>query len=170
MKFFLTAKHWQIFILILLILILSEIKFDTNPTLTMTINLAGTILYFIWPMVVGHELQNYLPKKIELNYTFFMINGFILILGLVGGAIIAGGEEIHFNGIAAIPFFYLFFALFYYFSFPGRTMRTIENGKETGLSESIGDFFLTFFLPLGIWFLQPRINRIIEAEETSGTE
>jgi hypothetical protein len=121
-------------------------------------------------MVVGHELQNYLPKKIELNYTFFMINGFILILGLVGGAIIAGGEEIHFNGIAAIPFFYLFFALFYYFSFPGRTMRTIENGKETGLSESIGDFFLTFFLPLGIWFLQPRINRIIEAEETSGTE
>jgi hypothetical protein len=171
MKFLLTAKHWQIFLALIVVLILAEIKLEDNPTLTMAFNITGTLLYFIWPLLVGHELQNYLPNKVELNYTFFMINGFLIILGIVSAAIITGGGTWHFEGLAALPVFYLLFAWFYVFSFPGRTMRSIENKREAGLSESIGDFFLTFFLPIGIWFLQPRLNKIIGTEKnTNGTE
>lgn len=165
MRFLLTAKHWQIFLLLIVVMILAEIKIEDYPTLTMTFNITGTLIYFIWPLLVGHELQNYLPRKVELNYTFFMINGFLIILGIVGAAIITGGGAWHLEGLAALPVFYLLFAWFYVFSFPGRTMRSIENRREAGLSESIGDFFLTFFLPVGIWFLQPRINKIIETED-----
>lgn len=165
MRFLLTAKHWQIFLLLIVVMILAEIKIEDNPTLTMTFNITGMLIYFTWPILVGHELQNYLPRKVELNYTFFMINGFLVILGTIGVSIITGGEEWHLEGLAALPVFYLLFAWFYVFSFPGRTMRSIENKREAGLSESIGDFLLTFFLPIGIWFLQPRINKIIETEE-----
>ena len=47
----------------------------------------------------------------------------------------------------------------------GRALRKKKNNREAGLSESIGDFFLTFFLPLGIWFLQPRTNKIVESQD-----
>ncbi len=167
MKFLLTAKHWQIFLLLIVVFILAEIRIEDNPTLTIAFNIVGTSIYFLWPLLIGHELQNYLPKKVQLNYTFFMINGFLIILGIIGGAIITGGGTWHLEGLAALPVFYLLFAWFYVFSFPGRTMRSIEHNREAGLSESIGDFFLTFFLPIGIWFLQPRINKIVEPQDNA---
>lgn len=166
MKFLLTAKHWQVFLLIIIALALAEINIEDNPILTLTFNIIGTLIHFIWPILVGHELQNYLPKKVELNYTFFLINGALIILVVFGGIIITGGGTWQLQGLAALPVFYLMFAVFYVFSFPGRTIRSIENGKEAGLSESIGDFFLAFFLPVGIWFLQPKINKIVEASDT----
>ncbi|NBW38952.1 MAG: hypothetical protein EBR30_28835 [Cytophagia bacterium] len=171
MKALLRSKHWQIFLILIVVLILGDIKIEGNPILTITLNAVGTLIYFLWPILVGHELQNYLPRKIELNYTFFMINGFLIVLAITAGAIIYEGEAWHFEGIAALPIFYILFAVFYVFSFPGRTLLSIENKKEAALSESIGEFFLTFFLPIGIWFLQPRLNRIVDAnKEDNETE
>ena len=167
MTFVLKAKHWQVFLFLIIVMIITEIKIENSPTLTVALNTSGALVYFIWPLIVGHELQNFLPKKVQLNYTFFMINGFLLILVIFGSVIITDGGALHLKGFAALPGFYLLFAWFYVFSFPGRIIRSIENNKESRLSDSIGDFFLTFFLPFGIWFLQPRINKIVETEEES---
>lgn len=162
MKFLLTAKHWQIFLMVLVVLLLAEVKFEQSQNLTLISNLTGTLIYFLWPVMVGHELQHYLPARVELNYTFFMINGFLIVLAIVGGTILAGGETWHLEGLAALPVFYLLFAIVYVFSFPGRTIRSIESGRTASMGDSMGDFFLTFFLPLGIWLLQPRLNKIVE--------
>ena len=67
--------------------------------------------------------------------------------------------------IESLPMFYVFYAFLYYLSFPGRSLRTIENKRLPDFGEYIGDFFLVLFLPIGIWFLQPRINRIADEQE-----
>jgi predicted Na+-dependent transporter len=167
MRFLLTAKHWQVFLLLMVVLFLGDVAVEDSP-LARAFQLTGTFLFLLWPMLVAQALQAYLPRQVEISNTFFLINGFVVILVLIGSGIVAEGESISFNGLAAIPFFYILFAIFYYFSFPGRLLRAIENRKDnSGLSERLVDFVLTFCLPIGIWFLQPRINQVVAKSESS---
>jgi hypothetical protein len=48
--------------------------------------------------------------------------------------------------------------------FTAKTITSVEMKKETHFSDYIGDFFLIWFFPVGIWFLQPRINRLLEEQ------
>lgn len=165
MRFLLTAKHWQVFLILVFGLFINNFSIAGNPTLTTILNVIGYLTYFLWPMLVGHGLQEYIPRKVSLNDTFFLINGFIAIAAILGIMIISNGQGMTFSGIEALPMFYVFYAFLYYLSFPGRTLRTIENKRLPDLGEYIGDFFLVVFLPIGIWFLQPRINRIVNEQE-----
>lgn len=79
--------------------------------------------------------------------------------------IISDGEGMTFNGLAALPGFYVFYAFLYFMMFPARALKSIEKGKKADISEYIGDFFLIIFLPIGIWFLQPRMNKVAEASQ-----
>ncbi len=128
----------------------------------MILNLVGYLIYFSWPLFVGHGLQEFMPRRVELNDTFFLINGFLFIALYLGAMIVSDGHGMKFTGVAALPFFYLFYALFCFLSFPGKSLRTIENNRLAGVAEYIRDFFLVLFLPIGIWFLQPRVNKIAE--------
>ena len=165
MRFLLTAKHWQVFLILVFGLFINNFNIEENPTLTTILNATGYLTYFLWPMLVGHGLQEYMPRRVTLSDTFFLINGFIAIATILGIMIISSGQGMSFSGIEALPMFYVFYAFLYYLSFPGRSLRTIENKRLADFGEYIGDFFLVVFLPIGIWFLQPRINRIIEEQE-----
>ncbi|HEV8512020.1 MAG TPA: hypothetical protein VGQ59_02025, partial [Cyclobacteriaceae bacterium] len=127
----------------------------------MSLNIIGYLVYFLWPLFVGHALQEFVPRKVILNDTFFLINGFIFILTSLTILIISDGEGMTFSGLEALPFFYVVFAFVHYLSFPGKTLRSIEHNREASFGEYFGDFFLVVFLPFGIWFLQPRINKIV---------
>jgi len=42
-----------------------------------------------------------------------------------------------------------------------RTIKTAELQRATRFDDFKGKFFLIMFFPIGIWFIQPRINKII---------
>ena len=161
MEKLLSAKHWQIFFLLIVGLIIGSLKIENDTTLTSILTIVGIIIYAIYPMAVGHLLQEYIPKKVELNHNLFLINVFLWITVYSIVIIISDGEGMTFDGLMAFPIFYVFFAIIHSFAFPARTLKTIELGRKAGFGEYVGDFFLILFLPLGIWFLQPRVNKII---------
>ncbi|MDR0802166.1 hypothetical protein [Fluviicola sp.] len=68
-------------------------------------------------------------------------------------------------------FLHLFsiFCLLHTLYFVAKTIRVAELQKNVTFSDFIGDFFLTWLLPVGIWFLQPRINRLIEEKNEIGS-
>ena len=169
MERFLRLKHWQITILLLLGILTSNIEITNAHTLSLIIKLLGIFIYMSYPLIIGISLQNYLPRNIELNINLFQINSFICIVFYAAVMIIADGKEMTFSGLAAVPFFYVFYAFIHFLGFPAKTLKTIELKKKASLGEYIGDFFLIVFLPLGIWFLQPRINKIIEGKNTNET-
>ena len=160
----LKLKHWQVFFILLVGLFMCGLKIEDNYMLTSAILLAGSLIYYMWPLLIGHGLYLILPEKIDINYNLFLINGVICIVAPSVGMIITDGKEMTFHGLAALPFFYLFYALFYFFAFPARVLKSIETGQEVPFKDCIGDFFLILFLPIGIWFLQPRINRVIQEQ------
>lgn len=55
------------------------------------------------------------------------------------------------------------FCLFYCLYFVAKTIKTAELQKETSFGDFAGEFFLIWFYPIGIWFIQPKINRIAKS-------
>lgn len=162
MNLILRLKHWQVFIIIILGLSINNFTVVDNPTLTTVLRVIGIAIFFSWGLLVGHGLYNLLPERVDLNYNLFIINSFVWLASYVIVMVISDGEGMTFNGVAALPGFYVFYAFLHFLIFPARALRSIEKGRRADIGECIGDFFLIVFLPIGIWFLQPRINKVTE--------
>jgi hypothetical protein len=85
-------------------------------------------------------------------------------------AIEANGTPLMFSGyhvLVALPIFiYVMFGLFHFGMISAKTLTTIELKREVTFSDYAVNFFLfTLLLPVGIWILQPKINRLIAAHE-----
>ena len=170
MNKFLEAKHWQVFIILIIGLITANFEIENQLTLSLTLFLFGVILYMIYPFLIGYFLQKYVPTNTKLNYNFFIINSFIWIVTYMIIMILSDGQGMSFTGLKALAMFYVFFAFIHFLSFPAKTIKTIELGREAVLGEYIGDFFLVLFLPIGIWFIQPRLNKIIEMNKIENSD
>jgi hypothetical protein len=61
------------------------------------------------------------------------------------------------------------FCIFYCFYFTAKVLKTVELQKPVTFNDYAGEFFLIWFFPIGIWFIQPRINRLFNGTgESSG--
>jgi len=54
------------------------------------------------------------------------------------------------------------FCIFYTLYFVAKTFKTVELQREVKFSDFAGEFFLIWFYPIGIWIIQPKINKFIE--------
>ena len=52
------------------------------------------------------------------------------------------------------------FCMLYNLYFVSKTLAMAETGKAVSFRDYVGPFFLIWFFPIGLWFIQPRINRI----------
>lgn len=162
MSFILKLKHWQVFILIMIAGICTNSTVENNPDLDRILFFIGSLFFLLWPLILGHELYLHVPKKISLRYTLFIVNGFIWVAADVILIFVFDGSFESNNGLVVLAGFYLMYALFQYMSFPAKTLKTIENDKIARFGDYLADFLLFVFSPIGIWFLQPRINKIAE--------
>ena len=162
MKSYLNLPTWGLFLICILGAFFSSLI--TNDLTLQLIATFGQIIYLIYPLIVGIYLHEFIPNKIELNNKLFIINWFIIIVFVIVTNIVLEGQEMKSNGLATIPFFYLIYAYLNVFAFPAKTLRSIELNREAVLRDYLADFFLILFLPIGIWFIQPRIMKILENE------
>jgi hypothetical protein len=169
-KIILKGEHWQFFIIIILGFILQNFTIEGKPILNLTFVLIGASLYFAWVIMAGNTLFQILPKKIELNYNLWVVNSFIWLITYFAVIVLSDGQGMKFNGVEVIPMLYVFYAIINSMAFPAKALKSLEKGKEAELKEYIGDFFLIIFLPIGIWFLQPRINKIANNLELNLSE
>ena len=68
-------------------------------------------------------------------------------------------------GIVVPCHFLVIFLSFYLFFVLAKLMKTAELQRKPDGDEFIGEFFLFWFFFVGIWILQPRINKMFEQEE-----
>jgi hypothetical protein len=146
----------------------------------------GTLLGWQWSVAMG--LQKMVPPGIKMKVTKFKIFFFIpviymtLILGFISfffsgfffnhhpNPELPGPE--FFMGFAVIFPLHLFsmFCLFYCIYFVSKTIKTVEMQREVSFSDFVAEFFLIWFFPIGVWFIQPRINKMIKEYTGPGGE
>lgn len=163
MEKILSFKHWQLFLIFICIFWVSPIP------LKEIINLIGILTFIIWIFSIVKygqikiQEQN-LPK---LDDKLFKLNLVVLTLFLIIKYFFLT-EEINetgiFNLIHIVLTIYLIFAFIQIIVFSSKTLSTLELRKETKFSDYSGYFFMFIFFFVGVWMLQPKINKLFSRE------
>jgi hypothetical protein len=136
---------------------------------------AGTFFGWFWSIAIG--LQDKIPTNVKMKTGTFKVFFFIPITYMF---LISIGMETAMSGVfesieepnvgliagsmAIIIPLHLFsmFCIFYCLYFVSKTFKTIELQRETTFSDFAGEFFLLWFYPIGIWIIQPKINKMVD--------
>lgn len=186
-KLFLRAQHWQIFtflivlpFFLILILMIAAFLVPENFYLFYFIFPISLVVFLGslgWLWSIGSGLADKLPPGYNFNikwYNFFaavpaayltLIMIVVLSLAIVVPSNPFPLLQSPIAIIIIIPLHLLsIFAPFYLFYQNALIIKSIEMQYPVGLADAIGEFALFWIYPVGIWFLQPRINRIYDQE------
>ncbi|HIN39161.1 MAG TPA: hypothetical protein EYM84_02680 [Flavobacteriales bacterium] len=134
----------------------------------------GFVTLWGWIAILAESLKNRLPKNVEISDTLFLINVVVLILSFGGiRVILEPGQSVNVTGLYALPFFYIFYAIFQVYAHIAKLLTSAEEMKEVKFSHRIGEMFLFFFFIIGVFWLQPRIRKVLDRpmpEETASKE
>ena len=158
----------------------------TNPDSTMMFNymklfpiimlvFMGIFFGWFWSVAIG--LQSKVPESVKMKVKKFKVFFFIpmvymllitLFMLISMNGLMTNGTEpsraligILFAIIVPLHLFSMF-CIFYSLYFVAKTFKTVELQREVSFSDFVGEFFLIWFYPIGIWFIQPKINKMIE--------
>ena len=149
-------KHWQLFLIFFVpffvALHIDDVFYDG---ILQSLSLGFIICYFL---AIGEFLHRIKKSKAQ---TFFRINCFYLIFfiflfGHIGKLV---SEEFMLIGVAGL--IYAHIAIVQVLGHVALLVRQNES-KPVDNYQHKAECMLLFFWPIGIWFLQPRINRICE--------
>jgi hypothetical protein len=145
-----TLPSWILFLAFLLFFGLGELL-PFGPVLAM-------IPFFIWVYALGIASRRALSETIAMSLVKFKsalayAAGYSLVAAFFLQAIMP----------YALPFhLFAIFCLFYSIFFVAKCVRSIELNRAAVLSEWIYVFFGLWFFPVGVWFIQPKIQRIVK--------
>ena len=149
-------KHWQLFGLALVPFFIS-LYVDNEYYNGLIKSMSGVFVMFYY-LTTGEFLNDFGASKLK-GQNFFRFNcTYMLIMTIV---INAGGTEIFGDNLIIwiIVLVYFLIAFLQTVDHLALLLRTAEN-KETDNYKQRNEFILFFIWPIGVWTLQPRINKI----------
>lgn len=173
MKSILTFRHWQLFLLIVIL------GAWTSPSpLKEIINSIAMLTFTIWIYSIGIKGQAIVSemKLKNLNIKLFKTNIYLIPFLYILFLFMAPpdtSEEPEFNFqllFTMIVALYLLFAMLQTVVFACKTIATIELKREVSFGDYFVNLLLVFFLIIGIWILQPKVTRLIADNELAPKE
>ena len=176
---FLRAKHWQIFLLLFGALIMAQIAMMSSIASSGPPENIGRIGFLFesvmvlfvacflgWFWSMGSFLSSIVRPGLKLKLGFFR---FALIYPAfyipVFIALFQKPNSTVFEVI--LPFhFFAMYCMFYLLYFVSKSLVLAETGKSASFYDYAGPFFLIWFYPIGVWIIQPRINRLYSERRT----
>ena len=187
---FLKAKHWQLFLLLIgvpilfqmyvIITMFSDLGTHSGPNYMIDlfdifpfVMIFFMMVFFGWFWSIVFGLHRQIPPELKLNtgrfkiFFFFPLIYMILFMINMSGIILGRGIpgfELGEMSIAIIIPLHLFsmFCIFYVMYFVAKTIRTAELGRKVGFGDYAGEFFLLWIYFVGVWIIQPKVNRLAE--------
>ena len=177
MRTLLRLKHWQLFLLTWGLPIAINVIAFSNPVILVKLFPFMMLLFasgiFGWVWAIATVLQPMLPDNVKLNVRLFKVLFTIPIVYLFvfifwfAYAIynIRSGESGSMGAIAALVIVVHLVSMICIFlgvRFAAKTFRSVELGRVARFSDYAGEFFLIWFSPVGLWVLQPRLNKLTQ--------
>ena len=141
-----------------------QFDFPSFPTLFFLLLFFG----WFWSMAIG--LQKNIPQGIKMKVkkfkTFFCIPfAYVIFLILYLNGLFSG------MGYGFLSSDWIFaiilplhvvsmFGIFYALYFTAKTIKTAELQREVGFGDFIGEFIMLWFYFVGIWIIQPKVNKL----------
>lgn len=165
MEKLLKAPTWAIFIYLTASYLLFYFNLSPDPFTNSLIKALGFILSGIYPLSLGIVLTEYLPRKITISTTLFVINWLVWVGCMILLLILFDGQDISGTGgwIMLISL-YLMFAIIHVHLFPLRVLKMVKKRGEVSYGESIGMGFLLLIWPIGLWMIHPEVKMIVDTQ------
>ena len=184
--FLLTFGIPLLFQFLMMGIMITSIETGSNPDPTMMFNymqffpimmilFMGVFFGWFWSIAIG--LQKKVPENVKMKVKKFKILFFIPLIyilcilafigtsmnGLINNEIEPTGVQIGSVFALIIPLqLFSMFCIFYSLYFVAKTFKTVELQREVKFADFAGEFFMIWFYPIGIWIVQPKINKMIE--------
>ena len=166
MKKILSFKHWQLFILIVLL------GAWTSPSpLKEIINFISIATFTIWIYSVGLSGQRKIANLglESMKQTLFKITSLsVPIIFILLWTLSPLTEDNDNWGMASLLIGLLgadlIFAVGYSVYFVSKTIVTVEKSKPVEFNDYIGTIILTVLFFVGVWIIQPKVNKLLTAE------
>jgi hypothetical protein len=180
----LRAKHWQIFIGTFIIpytlyfIVLTITKND--PIRMMNYSPFIILIFFLglfgWFWSIAAGLIDKTPEGVKMKirkFKIFLVIPMIYIpfaFSLMNLLFESAGNANEPSGVMlGVSFAIIFplhilsmFGFLYSFYFVAKTFKTVELQREVAFSDFVGEFFLLLLFPIGVWIIQPKINKMID--------
>ncbi len=154
--------------------------------LMMLVSMIGIALFFLWMRSVITGLKDRVPSDVPMKYGRFNIFwGFsfiylmlfyllmIMFFSLMGNIDIDNPPAMNIDPDAFVPIMFalmfplhLFaiFCMFFCFVFVAKLMKTVQLQEPVVFKDFMEEFFLIWFFFIGVWILQPKLNRLVDKE------
>lgn len=136
---------------------------------------AGAFFGWFWSVAIG--LQYKVPENVKMKIKKFKVLLFIplaymlfisVLMGVTMSGIMEDGVEpsvglIGSLAVIIVPMhLFSMFCIFHSLYFVAKTFKTVELQREVNFSDFAGEFFMIWFYPIGIWIIQPKINKMVQ--------
>jgi hypothetical protein len=170
-RFFLRAKHWQAFILIWGTYYLGQVAVVASlPTghadpvktalFTEAVILPFVVFLLGWLWSLGSFLSSISKPSLRLNVHLFRFAiGFVLLYFLAALPLFLSRNPKVGRVLLPVHLFALG-CFIYIFYFVAKSLVLAERGKPITRNDYVLSLFLVLFSIIGIWWIQPRINRL----------
>lgn len=155
--------------------------FITIPVIFLVYFILYILFYFGWYYALGTNLYKKLPENVNMSICKFKIFLFIPTIYISSIFILLSIMFYNINNIQEMnemmlgifPIIFLIvlplhlfsmFCVFYCMYFISKALKSIEINNTAITEDYIGYFLMFWFIIIGIWFIQPKINRIFENE------
>jgi hypothetical protein len=168
--FFLRAKHWQLFLVLVGLTSVAEVAgivasvrspTDIRPGPAVTILMTAGMLCFLgWFWALGSFLNSVVSPQLRPARGFFRfavvypalyVPLFLVVFPFSNPSTFAIILPLHFLCMGC---------LLYAMYFVSKNLALVETARKVRFYDYAGPFFLLWFFPIGIWIVQPRINRL----------
>lgn len=172
MKLFLKLRPWQLFLLLIAPMVLPMVLMQGPESFRLFgfVTLVWMLVIVGWLYSVGSEVNNRVPDNLRKGTALYKF-GFLvpLIYASILTLVIFPEIDLSFearNGQQRFPTWILplhlgsMVGMFYGIWFTAKQFATFQKGESVTFLEYSGPFFLFWFSPIGVWFIQPKINEV----------
>jgi uncharacterized RDD family membrane protein YckC len=174
--FFLRAKHWQLFLLLFGIGFVGgaaamtfELSTARSPEDFLKVGIPFMVVmalfmfcFLTWFWSMGSFLSSIVQPSLRLKMRFFRFA--LLYPAAYIFVFFALFQSTSTNpALLALIFplhFFAMFCMFYDLYFVSKSLTMAETQRPASLYDYAGPFFLLWFFPVGVWMIQPRVNRL----------
>jgi len=170
MKNLFRLKHWQLFIILTCMIFVSIFvansglkigNFDSIQ-LSIFVRLIGVIILFLWYLFLGLSLNNMTHNPHKFKSGLFILAIIFCAFGYsnMNLQVIFSGNYIIPNFVSMLLTPLTLLGLIYVFYNLPISLKSLETNRKVTFSECIVDLILLFVFPIGIWIVQPRLNKL----------
>jgi len=171
-RFFLRAKHWQLFLPLMLAFLLElpsvfvgSFPFVSLHAAALAAGIARVltlIVLYSWMWATGSFLYSRLPQQFRFELPLFYCGIIFPAVYLSLAPTIAAADN---SALAHWKLALKALAIFcsiYDIRCVAASLTSVRTGKSPDFIEYAGPFFQIWFFAIGLWFLQPKINRLYD--------